>query len=112
MTSAPLAPGLSRKVKKTLSIAIEADELTQALHSLSDLYPENTAQNRRRLKATVEHSLVAVNTEFLKGAQLFVNVRCMQLAPHPPDLASAPCAGIKHVPARKVWPTGKPADTF
>jgi conserved oligomeric Golgi complex subunit 6 len=75
MATATLAPGLARKVKKCLQLNLESEELTQALHTISDIYPENNAHNRRRLKATVEQNLVAVNTDFLHGARLFVQVR-------------------------------------
>ena len=70
-----VAPGLSRKVKKCLQIDIESPELHRALQSLSGIYTENTAQNRRELKSTVASELVAANRDLLTSAQAFVNVR-------------------------------------
>lgn len=75
MASTSLAPGLARKVKKLLQLDLEDAQFLEALENVSDILPENTAQNRRKLKSTVEQRQVDINLEFLQAAQAFMSVR-------------------------------------
>ncbi|KAK9835291.1 hypothetical protein WJX84_005952, partial [Apatococcus fuscideae] len=67
--TAPLAPGLARKVKKVLEIQTESSELLTALTSLSTFYTENTPATRRQLRTTLEQRSLKVNQEYLTAAE-------------------------------------------
>ena len=52
-----------------LETRTEAPEVAGALATLSELYPDNTAAGRRRLRSTIETEGVRVNEQFLGAAQ-------------------------------------------
>ena len=78
MAAPALAPGLARKVKKAqecMAIRADNEDLLNALQALSDVYPENSTDARRRLKVTVERSIIATNDAFVEDTRALVHVR-------------------------------------
>ena len=98
--TAPLAPGLARKVKKVkqnalkptrtalklvlrakhlqvLDLQTESPELLTALTSLSTFYAENTPTARRQLRSTLEQRSLQVNQEYLSAAEGVLKVCCI-----------------------------------
>lgn len=67
-----LAPGLARKVTKALNIKLDSIELTESLETLSEVYPENTTGNRRKLRTIIEQHSVDIHTEFLTASKTLV----------------------------------------
>lgn len=68
------APGLSRKVQRTLSLQISSPELREALEALSDVSVENSAAARRQLRPAAERNLLAVNSHFLAESERLLQV--------------------------------------
>lgn len=74
MAGQPKAPGLARKVQRTLNLQISSDELHEALSALSDVTLENSAATRRQLRPCAERKLVEVNADFLAQVKRLVQV--------------------------------------
>ncbi|KAK9790340.1 hypothetical protein WJX73_004685 [Symbiochloris irregularis] len=66
-STAPLAPGLARKVKKVIETRTETPETLGALSSLSDFFDDNSAIARRQLRNTVEQRGLSFNGQFLEA---------------------------------------------
>ena len=75
MASASQGLGLAGEITELLQLDLEEGQFLEALENVSDILPENTAQNRRKLKSTVEQRQVDINLEFLQAAQAFMSVR-------------------------------------
>ncbi|GJW72089.1 conserved oligomeric Golgi complex subunit 6, partial [Tanacetum coccineum] len=64
-TTAALAPGLSRKLKKVLETRTDTPDLLSSLNTLSSFYTDNTPPARRNLRSTIEKRSIQINHEFL-----------------------------------------------
>lgn len=64
-TTAALAPGLSRKLKKVLETRTDSPDLLSSLNTLSNFYNENTPAARRNLRSTIVKRGLSINHEFL-----------------------------------------------
>eukprot|EP00884_Botryococcus_braunii_P006046 jgi/Botrbrau1/15442/Bobra.43_2s0067.1 len=71
-SSGTLAPGLARKVKKILELRTESPELLGALATLSAFYSDNSADERRRLRSSIEQRALSVNEHFLSAAEAII----------------------------------------
>lgn len=67
-TMAGLAPGLSRKLKKVLESRTDTPDVLGSLNTLSTFYTDNTAQNRRNLRSTIEKRSLSINIDFLRAS--------------------------------------------
>lgn len=68
-TTASLAPGLSRKLKKVLeSTRTDSPDLVASLNTLSTFYGDNTPQSRRNLRSTIEKRSLSINLDFLQAS--------------------------------------------
>ena len=67
MTS-PIAPGLQRKLRHVLDNKTDNPELSKNLAALSDIYTENSAQNRKNIRSIIERSVLESQKEFLDEA--------------------------------------------
>lgn len=66
-----VAPGLRRKLNKVLDQQkTESPEVwSKDLHSLSAIYEENTAHNRRNIRTIIEKGLIESNVRFVQDAE-------------------------------------------
>ncbi|KAG7031653.1 Conserved oligomeric Golgi complex subunit 6 [Cucurbita argyrosperma subsp. argyrosperma] len=67
-TMAGLAPGLSRKLKKVLESRTDTPDVLGSLNTLSTFYTDNTPQNRRNLRSTIEKRSLSINIDFLRAS--------------------------------------------
>ncbi|KAG6608028.1 Conserved oligomeric Golgi complex subunit 6, partial [Cucurbita argyrosperma subsp. sororia] len=65
---AGLAPGLSRKLKKVLESRTDTPDVLGSLNTLSTFYTDNTPQNRRNLRSTIEKRSLSINIDFLRAS--------------------------------------------
>lgn len=69
-TSATLAPGLSRKLKKVLETRLDSPEILSSLSTLSSFYTDNSPQARRNLRSTIEKRSLDINHDFLSASDV------------------------------------------
>ncbi|XP_047325416.1 conserved oligomeric Golgi complex subunit 6-like [Impatiens glandulifera] len=67
-TATALAPGLSRKLKKVLETRTDSPDLLSSLNTLSAFYTENSSNDRRNLRSTIEKRALFINQEFLQAS--------------------------------------------
>lgn len=65
---AGLAPGLSRKLKKVLESRTDTPDVLGSLNTLSSFYTDNSPQNRRNLRSTIEKRSLSINIDFLRAS--------------------------------------------
>lgn len=68
MTTTAVPSGLARKIKKILDTRTEAPEFLTALGTLGRFYHDNSPQERRKLRSTIEAQGLSINQDFLKSA--------------------------------------------
>ncbi|KAL9271020.1 Conserved oligomeric Golgi complex subunit 6-like protein, partial [Drosera capensis] len=64
-TTTPLAPGLTRKLKKVLESRTDSPDLLASLNTLSEFYADNIPQARRSLRSVIEKRALSIDQEFL-----------------------------------------------
>ena len=94
MTSSlqPLAPGLARKVKKTLELRTDTPDLADSLRTLSTFYTDNSAEQRRLLRSNIERRGLKINEAFLAASE--TAQQALVAAEEKLDLLSACCERI------------------
>mmetsp|Transcript_20960 Transcript_20960/g.45865 ORF Transcript_20960/g.45865 Transcript_20960/m.45865 type:complete len:707 (+) Transcript_20960:171-2291(+) len=103
-TTASLAPGLARKVKKILEIKTEAPDLISSLTSLSTFYEENTPAARRSLRTTIEKRGLQINDKFITAAEAVIKA-LDEVQSHLDGLSSS-CTMISNVLSTSKASTG------